>query len=69
MAIPHWKTLNRKTPEKAMIRAVDAVADLIEIVHAKGLENKYNILLLEDIMDKIRKACPSENEKRGNNVE
>ena len=55
----HWKTLRRKTVESAMLRAVDAVADLIEVIHARDAKG-CDVQKLQNIMYKIAEHCNRE---------
>ena len=50
----HWQTLNRKTTQMALDRAIDAIADLIEIVRKRGEDDKINTAELTNLINKLR---------------
>lgn len=56
----HWHTLNRKTTPMALDRAVDALADLIEVVHNRGEQNKINTADIENLINKLRRIVDTE---------
>ena len=51
----HWHTLRRKTTRMAMERAVDALADLIEVIHNRGEQDRYNTAEIENLINKLRR--------------
>jgi len=39
----------------AMERAVDALADLIEVIHNRGEQDRYNTAEIENLINKLRR--------------
>lgn len=60
----HWKTLNRKTTDMALERAIDALADLIEVVHKRNEHNNINTSDIYNMIDKLREIV---DQKEGEN--
>lgn len=44
----------------ALDRAVDALADLIEVVHNRGEQNKINTADIENLINKLRRIVDTE---------
>ena len=51
----NWKTLNRKTTKKALIRACDSIQDLIEVIELRGEDDKIDIAKIENLIHKLKR--------------
>lgn len=56
----NWTTLNRKTTSMALERAVDALADLIEVVHHRNEQDNINTSEVENLIHKLRRIVEKE---------
>ena len=59
----NWKTLNRKTIDKALQRAIDSIADLITIIDNKGKSDTINTIEIENLIHKLKRIVDVENGK------
>ena len=57
----NWKTLNRKTIDKALQRAIDSIADLITIIDNKGKSDTINTIEIENLIHKLKRIVDVEN--------
>ena len=49
-----WKTMNRKTTKKALARACDAIADLIQVIELRGEDEKIDTTKIENLIHKLQ---------------
>lgn len=49
-----WKTMNRKTTKKALLRACDAISDLIQVIELRGEDEKIDTTKIENLIHKLQ---------------
>ena len=57
-----WKTLNRKTTKKALVRACDAIEDLIQVIELREEDDKIDTSKIENLIHKLQDIVGVENE-------
>ena len=49
-----WKTMNRKTTKKALVRACDAISDLIQVIELREEDDKIDTSKIENLIHKLQ---------------
>ncbi len=57
-----WQTMNRKYTKKALVRACDAIADLIQVIELRGEDDKIDTNKIENLIHKLKNIVGVEDE-------